>query len=184
MKDKFSKDWDKFLNSASIKSNLHYAGLYLAAYEVFKSVIVGKIKDFLVHTDNFVEYEKYKIEMKNYNKKDILAASCLWLKENCAIDAKDIEEIFKIRKHRNDIAHELPKFLYDSDFEIRKDYLYKIRELLEKIETWWFNEVEKGINPDLVNEVITGFSSGSMISLDYLIQVISDLDINEIDSYS
>ncbi len=169
MSNNLSKDWEKFLNPLSIQSTLNLAAIYLAAYEILKWVIIDKIKAFLTFGD---DERKYKNALKKHDKKDIFKASCLWLKEGGALSENDIKNILSIRKHRNDIAHELPKFLADSAFEVKKDYFDEIRELLIKIEVWWFKEVEMSTDPDLREvdrESIGEIRSGNMMTLDYFI---------------
>jgi len=54
------------------------------------------------------EYQEHVVSLC---PKDRLHASCLWFRKMGAIDDGDINTIREIRKHRNDIAHELPKYI-------------------------------------------------------------------------
>ena len=49
--------------------------------------------------------------------KSPLRASLLWLKNMSVIDDPDIAEIDRIREHRNELAHDLPKFLAKAEAE-------------------------------------------------------------------
>ena len=90
-----------------------------------------------------------------------------------AITDKDIEDIKKIREHRNVIAHELPKLLINKDDNINLEYLVKMRKLLKTVDTWWIKEVELSINPDFKGKNIEklSVSSGPMIVFDYIISI-------------
>ena len=65
-----------------------------------------------------------------------------------ALDDSDIAIIAEIRAHRNDIAHELPKYIGDSRHEVNMQLLVSIHFLTWKIERWWIREIEMDVNPD------------------------------------
>ena len=56
--------------------------------------------------------------------------------------------------------------------------LFKIRDILEKVDVWWMKEVEALINPDIDLDKIQDASirSGRMIILDYLISIALELE--------
>ncbi|MBU0490964.1 MAG: hypothetical protein KKA73_09705 [Chloroflexi bacterium] len=166
-------DPDKFLNPDVIKSNLILSSLYLAAYELLKDAIVDNIRDFFsfeYKNGRAIPDEQYKDEVVRVHK-DLLYASCSWLQRNGVITENEVEEIETIRKHRNQVAHELPKLLGDADLNLNVGYFLRIRELLEKIEVWWIKNVEIPVNTDFdgvdVNE--EDIRPGRVIALDYVI---------------
>ena len=113
------------------------------------------------------------------NKKNTYYSSCLWLKENGVITEEEVEELHKVKLHRNKIAHELPKLLVDSDHEINIELFESINKLLTKIEQWWIVEFEMPVNPefdnfDYVNVDMNEIKSGNIILLNHLIEVVKE----------
>lgn len=169
-------DADKFLNPDRLKNNLMLASLYLSAYELLKAAIIDNISSFFA-TDYVngkpVKNYQYHDEVTKVDK-DLLRASCSWLIKVGAITLHDIEEIQAIRKHRNEIAHELPKLLGDSELNLKLDYFVRIRELLGKIELWWVRNFDIPANSDFDGIEIedSEIHPGRVIMLDYVISVV------------
>jgi len=160
MNNKTEMDNKKF-GPKEIKQNLIDAALFLAYYEILKSVILGRINSFYN-----IEIEEGKRIISDSYKKEILdkiidgkkinefRASCLWLIENNAISHSDHECVEDITDFRNRIAHDLPKFLFDSDYSINSKMFNDIKDLTLKIEKWWIINVDIPCNPDLDNLII------------------------------
>lgn len=97
----------------------------------------------------------------------------LWFKEMGAINEDDVATADEIRRHRNELAHEIPKFLTSVKSNLDVSLFDKILALMSKIDRWWIREIELDCNPDfdhldhnsIPDEEIT---SGNMI----LIQII------------
>src|SRR5688572_21629831 len=100
------------LEVSAIQGTLVRAGLYLAGFELLRSDVVSRTKDFfLAGFDErgltySPEYEKVRAL-----DADIYVASAKWLVTVGAVTAAQTEELVQIRRHRNEIAHELPKLL-------------------------------------------------------------------------
>jgi len=187
--EKFKKDFEKLFNPEILKKNLIRSSLYLTAFELLKYAIEQRIKGFLCigqEMDENFEYfncQDYKDKIVNRripqlnNNKNVYYSSCLWLKEANVITEDEVEELQKIRLHRNKIGHEIPKLMIDCDHEINLDLFESIKRLFTKIEQWWIVEFEMPANPEYdnfdydsldMNEV----KSGNMILLNYLIDVV------------
>jgi hypothetical protein len=87
------------------------------------------------------------------------------------ITEEDLRKIENIRRHRNQIAHELPKLLIDGDNNLSLGYLLQIRELLEKIELWWVINVEIPANQIFDGDEISekDIHPGRVILMDYIV---------------
>ena len=172
-------DSDKFFDQDIVKSNLTLSALYLLAYELLKDAIVVNIKRFFSFefTDDgkAIPDEQYKNEVTRVHK-DILYASCLWLQHNGVITETEVEEIQNIRKHRNQIAHELPRLLSDTDLNLNPEYFLQIRKLLEKIEMWWIKNVDIPTNSEFDDVEVDekDIHPGRVIFIDYVISVVVD----------
>jgi hypothetical protein len=160
--DKVVRDMFKFLNQDILKSQLIIASLYLSAYEMLIHSVVERIKEFYIRGfdgEKYIYGEDYKNDVKSLYKQDIVVASSLWLRDNGAITDDDVENIKAFKLHRNDIAHELPKYLLDSDFNVEFSYFGEMEALYKKICMWWFKEVEVSVNPE--------FDTVDLETLDY-----------------
>jgi hypothetical protein len=76
-------------------------------------------------------------------------ASLEWLKEMHAIDDADIAAFERVKKLRNELAHELTGILFQGLPADLAELLSEMISLLDKIERWWIVNVEIPINPDL-----------------------------------
>jgi hypothetical protein len=95
-----------------------------------------------------------------------------------ALDDADIELVNAIRKHRNELAHDLPKFITTADADINIRLLESIYKLVTKIDRWWIREVEIPANSDFdAQEVIdSNIQSGNMLFIQMMIQIATGED--------
>ena len=176
-------DVKKITTPETLKRSLINASLILTAYELMKYSLIDGVKDFFkTDKESYSEHEN-EIEQirKRLPKKDraiLLLVYACWFKEHEALTEKDFKNIDKIRIYRNEVAHELIKFLVYSDYEVDVKYLFQIRDILEKVDVWWVKEVEALINSDIDLDKIQDASimSGGMIILDHLISIALELD--------
>jgi len=180
---KVKRDIKKISNPETLKRNLIIASLILTAYELMKYSLVDRVKGFF-EIDKEHLTESYRNEIEKIRKKlpkklqgYPLLVYALWFKEHEALTEPDFDNIVKIWRYRNEIAHELIKFLIDSDFEIEVKYLLQIIDIIKKTDIWWLKEIEIPINPDFDHVEVKNndIQSGSMSILGYLISFASEL---------
>ncbi|HHW7519748.1 TPA: hypothetical protein ACU18R_002284 [Mannheimia haemolytica] len=159
------KNWEKFLSSKELKGNLISISLFITTFELFKKRIIDMPVEFF--SDEFDKDKGWILSQEEYEKniliknKNYLYGSLLWFKELNAIDQKDIDEFDKIRKHRNELAHDPFSFISDSEKNLDVEKFSNLIDLLIKIEKWWFINFECEITPDIytkslkLDEVIT-----------------------------
>ena len=103
----------KDMDEDKLTQALAYAGYILLAFELVKSLVVKPVKQFYA-------YSTFGVSMpfKSYNEdvafrhKNEFEACLLYLHDFMeAIDSDDLLAIQKLRKHRNDLAHNLPVML-------------------------------------------------------------------------
>ncbi|HNW99356.1 MAG TPA: hypothetical protein PKK00_13185 [Bacteroidales bacterium] len=171
---------DKFFDPKRIKNNLITASLFLSYYEILSNIIIEKICNFYNIERNkngkqicSREYKEDIINRKFNNKTNIFRSSYLWLKDHKAITEDDCDKIRKIKEERDRIAHNLPKFLFENNFEIKTDLLDLIKGITLKIEKWWIVVVEL----DGIKVNIDDIQTGSETLFEYIFNIASfDLD--------
>jgi hypothetical protein len=156
--------WKKFLHPDTLKGNLISSALFISAFEMFNEAVIEKPKAFF--SDGFDQNglilgDEYKKEVSSKSKSPIYA-SLFWFKEMEAIDDEDICRFENIKRHRNQLAHELLSFVTDPERNLDNTPFTELVSLLTKIEKWWFVNFEFGIDPDMLpdgadpNDVIPG----------------------------
>lgn len=182
-------DFNKINNPKEIKSNLINASLFLAYYEILKNTIVNRIEEFLNDYDfnkgKIVTSDDYKEQIikPRYNEKEnIFLSSCDWLVSHAAITSDDKSLIIQIKEERNRIAHNIPKYLFESNYCIKKEFFSQIKDLILKIEKWWIIEYEITLNPniDLQTIDINSIVPGKDITLTYIFNI-ANSDLEELE---
>lgn len=150
----YTDSWEKFLNPATLRGNLISVSLFIAAFEMFKDRVIEKPASFFsdgFDKDGPILGEEYRKEVF-VRSKSKLFASLLWFQEMCAIYQADIDAFDRIRQHRNEVAHELMSYLTDCKRNLDVSIFQELISLLAKIEKWWFEKFELGIDPEMLPE--------------------------------
>ena len=150
-KSKTYKSWEKFLDPEKLKTNLILGSIYLTAYETLKNSVIDHVKGIYQFSIPSTPDEKlkYKEKVLNYCPKDEFHACCLWFFREGAIHDDDINKIKNIRKHRNEIAHELPKFIANIEYDINRTRIQDIYIITRKIDTWWIRNIDPPLDENL-----------------------------------
>jgi len=130
--------------------------LFISAFEMFKRRVIEKPETFFTNgfdQNGLIINERYKIEVLSKSKSR-LYASLLWFKEMGAIDDIDMQAFDTIRKHRNEVVHELMDFLSNPKHNLNPNIFQSLVTLLAKIERWWLLNFEMEINPDIVPDSV------------------------------
>ena len=146
------ESWEKFLNPETLRGNLIGIALFISAYEMFKDKVVEKPVYFFSDTfdkDGPVTGEEYRAEVLSLSK-NRLEASLLWFQQMEALDQADMDSFHRIRKHRNELTHEMVEFLSDSRKSLDVELFQSLIALLTKVEKWWFENFELGVDPDIL----------------------------------
>ena len=179
--NKNEKDYLKFLNPSTFYRNFILSSLFITGYDLLKNSIIKRIESFYCNGWNengMCISEEYKTKVLYLDqKRRILNASILWLKNHNIIDENDVMIFKKITLHRNELAHETLKILSDSDKEIDIDLFLEIKRLLKKIDQWFILEVELQTEPDMTSEKWDSIDkdnvqSMNMIMFDYMVSII------------
>lgn len=179
---KFLKDIKKITTPDFIKRNLISASLILVAYELMKYSVVNRAKDFFTSSNFRNQIKDLRKNLPKKRCKHDLLVYALWYQKNNVLSVRDFKNIIKIWEYRNDVAHELLKYTIDSDFELDIKKLFQLRDIIEKVDIWWWREVEIPGNPafDNVDVKDTDIKSGQITILNHLIstalEIIPDME--------
>lgn len=142
-------------NDEDLTRLLTYAGFVLVAFELVKSLIVKPIKFFYWNTTfgEGMPFKSYEEDVMTRHKNEF-EACLLYLRDfDEAIDNEDLLTIQELRKHRNDLAHNLPDLIHKLD-------IGKNLELLERVDKTLFTlsnyhtYIEIGADPQFQNRGI------------------------------
>ncbi len=172
--------WAKFLDPEVLRSNLIVASIFLAAYETLRTSIIDRIRSFFTfefRNGEWVAGGDYQTKCFALDKSP-LRASLLWLKQMSAIDDADIARVDSIREHRNELAHDLPKFLGTADAEVNVQLLVGIYELVSKIDRWWIRYVDMSTDPEFDGREVADedITSGNMLFMQVMLRTATGED--------
>lgn len=161
------------LEPESVLRTLIRAGCLLSAYELIRAEVVDKVRDFYLTGFNQEGYTydeiAYQDDVLSKSPKSRYRASCAWLVENRALTLKQIATLEEIYRHRQEIAHELPKLLTHPDFDVRTDLLREAVECLKVLAIFW-GSIEVDTDPEFDGMEVDyeRIESGSSLLMQYL----------------
>lgn len=180
MDETVRKSWERFLDPDVLRPNLITASLYIAAFELLKTMIIERLRDFYTvgfdrskqKNGGWIVDRDYQARVLSRNSSP-LYASLDWLKESGAIDDQDISAFDRTKECRNKVAHDIAKLLSAGLPADLRDRFAEILALVDKIERWWIVSVEIPTNPDFDGEEIdeSGVVPGSTMWLQVLVDV-------------
>jgi len=147
---------------------------------MLRGSVIDQIRSF--YTDGFDENgpivdDAYSLKVLSLDK-SCFRASLLWLEEHDVVTEDDMASFDDIRRHRNELAHNLPEFITTAGREINAHLLTRICELVTKIDKWWILEFEIPVNSEYDGREIdaAGVRSGRMIFLQAMIDIAAGED--------
>lgn len=127
-----------------IRGTLAFAGLYQITHEMIKHAVLDKVREFFCLDLNLDgtwsmapdEQEQYRLRVLSLapNK---FRASLLWLVNNDAITQVQADRLELIRDHRDDLVHELVKYVIDPDENPNVDLLVDALNTLKDLHRFW-----------------------------------------------
>lgn len=128
------------LSHEGMTRTLIRAGALLSAYELIKLQIIDGVSDFYwsgrMDGDKKEYFPDYQTDVVDRDK-SLYKACVAWLVESDALPPEDGSVLEKIREHRNEVAHELPKILIDPDFEVNASLLIDATIVLRRLDVFW-----------------------------------------------
>ena len=126
------------LTEEELTRALTYVGLVLVAFELVKSLIVSPIKAFYANVifGEGMPFKSYEEDVLSRHKNDF-EACLLYLRDFMeAIDSNDLIAIQGLRKHRNDLAHDLVNKLHDLEIARYAPLLGEVNTALFKLSNY------------------------------------------------
>lgn len=143
------------MSEKELTRSLTYAGFILVTFELIKSMIVNPIKVFYqnVTFGEGMPLKSYEEDVL-YRHKNHFEACLLYLRDFLeALDSEDVLTIHALRKHRNDLAHDLPNMLGNLNIEEHLHLLEKTDKALFKLSNYR-TYMEIGSDPTFQNKGI------------------------------
>ena len=124
-----------------IRVTLSFAGLVLIVYEMVKQAVVKEVHEFYWRgfDEKGMLYDKvrYDRDVRSLDRKSLFRASAKWLVKNGAITEKQVEVLESLHLHRQEITHELPKYLIDPDHNPDAQLFFDALNVLADIRRFW-----------------------------------------------
>jgi hypothetical protein len=121
-----------------MRATLAFAGLYQLVHEEIRRVVLDNVRGFYVlGLDESGELPRHREHVLDRDPKSPLRASLLWLVFMNAITTQQADRLREITEHRNDLTHELAKYLVDPKFEPDTALFMDALEILRSIHDFW-----------------------------------------------
>jgi hypothetical protein len=143
------------LTEEELTRALTYAGFILVAFELLKSMIVNPIKAFYQDTTfgEGMPFKSYEEDVLSRHKNQFEACLLYLCDFMEAIDTEGVLTIQALRKHRNDLAHDLPNMLNKLNIEDHLPLLDKTDKALFKLSNYR-TYMKIGSDPEFQNKGI------------------------------
>jgi hypothetical protein len=176
-------DWDKAalelkLLPESVTSTLVRASTLLTGWEFIRSDIIESVKGFYVgnwiNEDGSLDprYQRDVLSKIVSGSVSIFDASVAWLVEMDALTAADVDLLRRVRDHRNEVAHELSKYLVDPSFDVSVELLFEVRDVIRRLGQFW-GQIVVDTNEDFDGQDVApeDIRSGASLLFDYILSL-------------
>ncbi|GAA1861191.1 hypothetical protein GCM10009715_05820 [Paeniglutamicibacter psychrophenolicus] len=172
------------LKPAVIRSTMTYAGLFQLTHQLIELAVVGKVKShygFVDFTgphfwmDDFGGERDYKEEVLKLSPKNKFLASVQWLLQQGGLTRQQADQLREIYDHRNDLAHELTKYIIDVDHEPNYSLLGDALIILRDLDRFWMSKEAGAVSFDVTEESdLDDVQSGTSVVLSLCLQACID----------
>jgi len=177
--DLWPRRMQRQLRPEAVRANLVRAGAVLAAHQVLRGQIVGRLRGFFSFSGESEGSEGlglYQSEVLSRARSEVSA--CLdWLVESGPLSSEDAAMANRLREERNRVAHELPKALIDPAFPVNETIVQDAARVSQAIARFWALTWATA-NPAFDNREIdpTAVESGASLLIAYLGQLAGPQD--------
>jgi hypothetical protein len=143
----YKNDLAKKLAPGSMQLALVRAGVLLTGYELIKSALVADVEGlFTLGFDNVELWDRYRNEVLSLDSNKV-EASMRWLNEQGALTSEHLESLRAARNHRNEVAHELARFLIDPSADVEVNLIRGLHNVFVALDRFW-GPIHVSANPD------------------------------------
>lgn len=163
-----------------IANVLAYAGLTLIAFELIHKMIVWPIKIFYRDTTfgEGLPFKSYEKDVLSRHKNEF-EACLLYLQDFMeAIDSTDVVTIQELRKHRNELAHDLVSQLHDLNIEGYEPLYARVDRTLRKLSRYRAY-MEVGADPEFQGIDWDAAVGGEYLLFEEIMEKIKLLDFQQ-----
>lgn len=146
---KVEEKWQALLNPEQLRTSLLIMGVFIAVFELLRERIESHLKFFF--KEGFdktgpIIGQRYRDKVLALHKNQTRAA-LLWFVNVSALTDNDLSTFDRVRKLRNEIAHEMFDRFGPRDIFRYAEELANLLALLRKVEVWWTINVELPTDP-------------------------------------
>lgn len=165
------------ISPENIRRNLVRAGLLLAGWEVLKKEVEDQLRDFYMlglKADPLAQ-AAYETSVLSRHKWPF-EASLLWLIESGALDEKQAQQVRDLRNYRNEVAHEIPKFMIEFGCDANIERIREARDLIVILGRFW-GRISVDVNPDFDADAVNDedIHSGMSMLMNLLVGAAEDV---------
>lgn len=109
------------LEPANLRATMAFAGLYQITSEMIRHTVIDKVRDFYwidLELDGAMSAknkERYRVEVLSLARNKEFPASLKWLVQSKAITEAQADRLGAVHAHRNELTHELVRYMVDAD---------------------------------------------------------------------
>lgn len=167
--------WDKIFDAEMLRINLTSCSLFICAFEMFRDTVISRPKTFFM--DGFdkngpITGEEYRNEVLSLDSNPF-RASLRWFKKMDALSSEDLDTIDRIRKHRNELTHEMVRFVTESEKNLDVDLYQALIEIFIRLERWWFSWFETSVQPESIPDGASSedVQSSQVMLLNHMLEI-------------
>ncbi len=165
-------DFERKLLPESTTLTLVRASALISGWELIKTSVYDDVRGFFLEgfdESGFLYGDEYKTHVLSLAKHPF-DASVRWLVKMDALTEAQAEVLHELRQHRNEVAHELVRYVVDPGVEVRVDMLLAGRDCLKALARF-FGAITAETDPefDRVDVDYDRIESGSSLVYDHLL---------------
>lgn len=132
------------LQPANLRATMAFAGLYQITSEMIRHAVIDKVRDFYridLEGDGATsagDREQYRLQVLSLDRSEF-AASLLWLVSSKAITQTQADRLRAVHAHRNELTHELVKYMVDADSDPDIGLFVEALSILKDLHRFWID---------------------------------------------
>jgi len=128
------------LTPAAIRSTMQFAALYQMTSEMTRHAVQDEVRQFFatgfVDGAWVVDSQRYRTQVLSRDKSSF-TASLLWLVDMGALTVEQSGKLREIHAHRNELTHELVKYIVDADANPDVELFTDAVDILRTLRRFW-----------------------------------------------